>query len=109
MAVTLASFSLAILAFSERNSMAQLYGIMLLPVAVCFICYAIYTFHVRYFLLTPRPHHTSLSKTFDRREHVFTPLRATLFCTCTTGLSVLGIGNPVVTKTKLGRQCWLLF
>jgi hypothetical protein len=53
MAITLASFSLAILAFSEPNSLARLYGIMLLPVSIAFIAYAIYTFHTRFLFYFP--------------------------------------------------------
>jgi len=44
MSVTLASLSVAMLAFSESNPSAELYGLMLLPISIGFICYALWTF-----------------------------------------------------------------
>mmetsp|Transcript_938 Transcript_938/g.1671 ORF Transcript_938/g.1671 Transcript_938/m.1671 type:complete len:131 (+) Transcript_938:37-429(+) len=47
MSVTLASISVAILAFAEHNEAAQLIGTMMLPVALFFAGYALYTFQWR--------------------------------------------------------------
>eukprot|EP01039_Chlorochromonas_danica_P000486 gene485-525_t len=44
MAVTLASISIAIVAFAEANEWSQLYGILLMPVAIAFCFYALWMF-----------------------------------------------------------------
>lgn len=44
MSVTLASISIAIVAFAEQNEWSQLYGLMLMPVAIAFCCYSLYTY-----------------------------------------------------------------
>lgn len=44
MAVTLASISIAILAFSEANDYSIYYGLALMPVAIAFCFYALYLF-----------------------------------------------------------------
>ena len=41
-AILLAGASVAIVAFAESNPWSQLYGIMMLPVAIAFILYAMY-------------------------------------------------------------------
>lgn len=43
--VLLAGASVAIVAFADdSNPWSQLYGIILLPVAICFICYSMYQY-----------------------------------------------------------------
>jgi uncharacterized membrane protein YidH (DUF202 family) len=44
MSVTLASISVAILAFADHNEFSQLYGFILLPVAIAFVVYALRTY-----------------------------------------------------------------
>lgn len=44
MSVTLASISIAIVAFAEANEWSQLYGIMLMPVAIAFCFYSLWMF-----------------------------------------------------------------
>jgi uncharacterized membrane protein YidH (DUF202 family) len=45
LSVVLAGASIAILAFAEDNNpMSQLYGVILLPVAICFIVYSMYQY-----------------------------------------------------------------
>lgn len=44
MAVTLASISMAIVAFAEANEWSQIYGICLMPVAIGFCVYALWMF-----------------------------------------------------------------
>lgn len=47
MAVTLATISTAIVAFAEANEWSQIYGLIMLPVAMCFCLYALYVFMKR--------------------------------------------------------------
>jgi uncharacterized membrane protein YidH (DUF202 family) len=42
--VLLAGASVAIVAFADANPWSQLYGVILLPVAIAFICYSMYQF-----------------------------------------------------------------
>ena len=42
--VLLAGASVAIVAFADANPWSQLYGVMLLPVAISFICYSMYQY-----------------------------------------------------------------
>ena len=44
MSVTLASISLAILSFGSSGDFSQFYGLVMLPVAVAFCVYALYTY-----------------------------------------------------------------
>jgi len=44
MAVTLSSISIAILAFADHNEFSQIYGFIILPVAICFCVYALRTY-----------------------------------------------------------------
>jgi uncharacterized membrane protein YidH (DUF202 family) len=44
MAVTLASISIAILAFAETNAWSQIYGLLLMPVAIAFCGYALWMY-----------------------------------------------------------------
>lgn len=43
----LAGASIAIVAFADANPWSQLYGVLLLPVAIAFICYAMYQYSRR--------------------------------------------------------------
>ena len=56
LSVILAGASIAILAFSEQdeNPLAQLYGIMILPVAIAFIVYAMYQYGRRAYMIRNR-------------------------------------------------------
>jgi len=47
MSLTLASISLAIVAFAESNNWSHLYGLCLLPVAIAFCVYSLYVFMKR--------------------------------------------------------------
>ena len=47
MAVTLATISTAIVSFAEANEWSQVYGLMMMPVAICFCIYALYVFMKR--------------------------------------------------------------
>mmetsp|Transcript_37473 Transcript_37473/g.38160 ORF Transcript_37473/g.38160 Transcript_37473/m.38160 type:complete len:192 (-) Transcript_37473:230-805(-) len=47
MSITLASISLAIIAFADSNEWSQLYGLCLLPVAIAFCVYSLYVFMKR--------------------------------------------------------------
>jgi uncharacterized membrane protein YidH (DUF202 family) len=48
LSVVLAGASIAILAFAdEQNPLSQLYGVVLLPVAICFIVYSMYQYSRR--------------------------------------------------------------
>mmetsp|Transcript_45532 Transcript_45532/g.68705 ORF Transcript_45532/g.68705 Transcript_45532/m.68705 type:complete len:121 (+) Transcript_45532:191-553(+) len=49
--VILAGASVAISAFADANPWSQLYGVLLIPVAVAFICYAMYQCKFCYFYL----------------------------------------------------------
>jgi uncharacterized membrane protein YidH (DUF202 family) len=40
----LAGASVAIVAFADANPLSQLYGVILLPVAIAFICYSMYQY-----------------------------------------------------------------
>ena len=44
MAVTLSSISIAILAFADHNEFSQIYGFIILPVAIAFCIYALRTY-----------------------------------------------------------------
>lgn len=44
MSVTLASISVAIVAFSESNEWSQIYGLLLMPVAILFSAYSLYMY-----------------------------------------------------------------
>lgn len=44
MAVTLASISVAIVAFADANEWSQIYGLLLMPVAIAFCCYALWMY-----------------------------------------------------------------
>eukprot|EP01031_Cornospumella_fuschlensis_P026691 gene26691-32252_t len=44
MAVTLATISIAILAFADHNPLSQVYGLLLMPVSIAFCAYALYVF-----------------------------------------------------------------
>jgi uncharacterized membrane protein YidH (DUF202 family) len=44
MSVTLASISVAIVAFAEANEWSQLYGLLLMPVAIAFCVYSLWTY-----------------------------------------------------------------
>jgi uncharacterized membrane protein YidH (DUF202 family) len=55
LSVILAGASIAIMAFAEdSNPMAQLYGIMLLPVAISFILYSMYQYSRRAYMIRHR-------------------------------------------------------
>mmetsp|Transcript_12656 Transcript_12656/g.37943 ORF Transcript_12656/g.37943 Transcript_12656/m.37943 type:complete len:194 (-) Transcript_12656:426-1007(-) len=47
MSVTLASISIAIIAFADHNEWSQLYGLLLLPVAIAFSVYSLYIYQRR--------------------------------------------------------------
>ena len=47
MSVTLASISIAIVAFAESNEWSQIYGLMLLPVSIAFCAYALWMYTKR--------------------------------------------------------------
>jgi uncharacterized membrane protein YidH (DUF202 family) len=44
MSITLASISLAIIAFANSNEWSQVYGICLMPVAIAFCVYSLWMF-----------------------------------------------------------------
>lgn len=44
MSVTLASISVAIVAFADANEWSQIYGLMLMPVAICFCVYSLFMY-----------------------------------------------------------------
>lgn len=44
MSVTLASISVAIVAFAEQNEWSQIYGLMLMPVAIAFCAYSLFVY-----------------------------------------------------------------
>ena len=47
MSVTLASISVAIVAFAEQNNWSQFYGLLILPVAIAFCCYSLWMYMKR--------------------------------------------------------------
>lgn len=47
MSVTLASISIAIIAFADHNEWSQLYGLLLLPVAIAFSVYSLFIYQRR--------------------------------------------------------------
>ena len=47
MSVTLASISVAIVAFAEQNNWSQFYGLLILPVAISFCCYSLWMYMKR--------------------------------------------------------------
>jgi uncharacterized membrane protein YidH (DUF202 family) len=54
MSVTLSSISVAIVAFSEANEFSQIYGLMLMPVAIAFCCYSLYMYMKRSSMIRQR-------------------------------------------------------
>lgn len=44
MAVLLSSISVAIVAFAEANAWSQIYGLILMPTAISFCCYALFMY-----------------------------------------------------------------
>ena len=44
MSITLASISIAIVAFAEDSEFSQIYGILLLPVSIAFCCYSLWMY-----------------------------------------------------------------
>ena len=55
LSITLAGASIAILAFAQDdNPMSQLYGVILLPVAIAFIVYSMYQYSRRAFMIRTR-------------------------------------------------------
>jgi uncharacterized membrane protein YidH (DUF202 family) len=55
LSVILAGGSIAILAFAQNNNpLSQLYGVILLPVAICFILYSMYQYKRRAVMIRTR-------------------------------------------------------
>lgn len=54
MSVTLSSISVAIVAFAEANEFSQVYGLMLMPVAIAFCCYSLYMYMKRSSMIRQR-------------------------------------------------------
>lgn len=54
MSVTLSSISVAIVAFAEANEFSQIYGLMLMPVAIAFCCYSLYMYMKRSSMIRQR-------------------------------------------------------
>ena len=54
MAVTLSSISIAIVAFAEANKFSQIYGLMLMPVAITFCAYSLYMYMKRAHMIKNR-------------------------------------------------------
>jgi uncharacterized membrane protein YidH (DUF202 family) len=54
MSVTLSSISVAIIAFAEANEWSQMYGLMLMPVAIAFCCYSLYMYMKRAAMIRQR-------------------------------------------------------
>ena len=54
MAVTLSSISVAIIAFAEANEWSQVYGLLLMPVAISFCAYALYMYMKRAIMIRTR-------------------------------------------------------
>lgn len=44
MAVTLATIATAIISFADANEWSQVYGLILMPVSICFCFYALYVY-----------------------------------------------------------------
>ncbi|RYG95023.1 DUF202 domain-containing protein [archaeon] len=44
MSITLATISIAILAFAEANAWSQIYGLLLMPVSIAFCAYSLYMY-----------------------------------------------------------------
>ena len=69
LSVILAGASIAILAFSEdteENPLAQLYGVMILPVAIAFIIYSMYQYGRRTYMIRnkhPGPYEDTVGPT----------------------------------------------
>ncbi|CAM9498600.1 unnamed protein product [Heterosigma akashiwo] len=67
MTVTLASIAVAIIAFGSQNEWSQVYGLLILPVAICFCLYALYNFLRRASLIrrrAPGPYEDTFGPTF---------------------------------------------
>uniref|UniRef100_A0A7S2V667 DUF202 domain-containing protein n=1 Tax=Fibrocapsa japonica TaxID=94617 RepID=A0A7S2V667_9STRA len=67
MSVTLASISIAIIAFAEHNEWSQVYGLLILPVAILFCMYALYNFLRRSSMIRrrdPGPYDDALGPSF---------------------------------------------
>jgi uncharacterized membrane protein YidH (DUF202 family) len=54
MSVTLSSISVAIVAFAEANAFSQIYGLMLMPVAIAFCCYSLFMYMKRSSMIRQR-------------------------------------------------------
>lgn len=54
MSVTLSSISVAIVAFAEANEFSEIYGLMLMPVAIAFCCYSLYMYIQRSSMIRQR-------------------------------------------------------
>ena len=54
MAVTLSSISVAIIAFAEANEWSQVYGLLLMPVAISFCAYSLYMYMKRSIMIRSR-------------------------------------------------------
>ncbi|KAG5191714.1 hypothetical protein JKP88DRAFT_271253 [Tribonema minus] len=54
MAVTLSTIAMAIVAFADHNPWSQVYGLVLMPVAVAFVLYALYQYMRRAKLIRQR-------------------------------------------------------
>ena len=54
MSVTLSSISIAIVAFAEANAFSQIYGLMLMPVAITFCAYSLYMYTKRAHMIKNR-------------------------------------------------------
>mmetsp|Transcript_40962 Transcript_40962/g.52763 ORF Transcript_40962/g.52763 Transcript_40962/m.52763 type:complete len:92 (-) Transcript_40962:13-288(-) len=67
MTVTLASIAVAIVAFANQNDWSQVYGLLILPVAICFCLYALYNFLRRASMIrrrAPGPYEDTFGPTF---------------------------------------------
>ena len=47
MSITLSSISVAIIAFADANEWSQIYGLMMMPVAISFCVYSLYMYMKR--------------------------------------------------------------
>ena len=54
MSVTLSSISIAIVAFAEANNFSQVYGLILMPVAIAFCAYSLYMYTKRSHMIKNR-------------------------------------------------------
>lgn len=64
--ILLAGASVAIVAFADANPWSQLYGVMLLPVAIAFICYSMYQYARRSAMIrqkSPGPYEDTVGPT----------------------------------------------